>query len=88
MDFHISGVKQTKTKNETNYEIGQILVSGALDQTKKIRKTAVDIFAKSGPEKPRENRTKIKIFSGIFPNVPVDLAQILLNPRTNGWAPF
>ena len=39
-------------KNGKNYEIGQILVSGALDDTKKMRKTAADIFAKSGPEKP------------------------------------
>ena len=31
---------------------------------------------------------KIKVFSGIFPNFPVDLAQIPLNPRTNGWAPY
>ena len=33
-------------------EICQFLVSGALDQTKKIRKIAADIFAKSGLEKP------------------------------------
>ena len=39
-------------KSENYDEIGQIVVSGAVDQTKKIRKTAADIFAKSGPEKP------------------------------------
>ena len=33
-------------------EIGQMLVSRALDRTKKIRKIAADIFAKSGLEKP------------------------------------
>ena len=48
---------------------GQILVSGALDQTKKIRKTAADIFAKSGPDKPEKNKEKSKLspdFSVIF----------------------
>ena len=33
-------------------EFGQILVSGALDDTKKMRKTGADIFAKAGLEKP------------------------------------
>ena len=32
-------------------DIGQILVSGALDDTEKMRKAGADIFAKSGPEK-------------------------------------
>ena len=41
-------------KNRKKNEIVQILVSGALDQTKKIRKTAAEIFAKSGFEKPRK----------------------------------
>ena len=59
---------------ENQNEIGQMLVSGALDRTKKIRKTAADIFAKSGPEKPWKNLTN-QIFSGIFLNFPVDLAQ-------------
>ena len=35
-----------------NDEIGQMLVSGALDDTKKMRKAGADIFAKSGLEKP------------------------------------
>ena len=39
-------------KLKTNDEIGQNLVSGALDDTKKMRKAGADIFAKSGPEKP------------------------------------
>ena len=52
MDFHILGVEKTTKKIETIDEIGQMLVSGALDRTKKMRKTAADIFAKSGPEKP------------------------------------
>ena len=33
-------------------EIGQILVSGALDDTKTIGKASADIFAKFGAEKP------------------------------------
>ena len=54
-DFHTFGVKQTKTlerKLKTIDEIGQMLVSGALDDTKKMRKAGADIFAKSGLEKP------------------------------------
>ena len=39
-------------KSENFNEIGQILVSGALDDTKKMRKAGADIFAKSGPERP------------------------------------
>ena len=31
------------------------MLSGALDRTKKIRKAAADIFAKSGPEQNRKN---------------------------------
>ena len=43
----------TQTKKVENLdEIGQMLVSRALDRTKKIRKIAADIFAKSGLEKP------------------------------------
>ena len=37
---------------ETNDQIGQMLVSGALDDTKKMRKAGADIFAESGLEKP------------------------------------
>ena len=43
-------VKNEKT--ETNDEIGRMLVSGARDDTKTIGKTAADIFAKSGLNKP------------------------------------
>ena len=52
LDFHILGVNKNEKTLKKNYEIDQMLVSGALDQTKKIRKTAADIFAKSGLEKP------------------------------------
>ena len=47
-----------------------MLVSRALDRTKKIRKTAADIFAKSGPEKPEKNKETSKVspdFSPFFP---------------------
>ena len=37
---------------KTTDEIGQILVSGAVDDTKKMRKAGADIFAKAGPETP------------------------------------
>ena len=52
-----------------------MLVSGALDDTKKTRKAGADIFAKSGPEKPEKKPKKIQIFSGIFPVFPVDFAK-------------
>ena len=51
LDFHIFGVNKNKKKTEKCDEIGQLVVSGALGRTKKIRKTAADIFAKSGLEK-------------------------------------
>ena len=57
-------------KSEKLDEIGKMLVSGALDWTKSIRKTAADIFAKSGPEKPSKIKEKSKKspgFSSIFP---------------------
>ena len=42
-------------KKQKNDEIGQMLVSGALDDTKTIGKVDADIFAKSGPEqKPKK----------------------------------
>ena len=54
-----------ETKNRTNPEVGQMLVSGALDRTKKIRKTAADIFAKSGLGKPwRKNKGKLRMSLG------------------------
>ena len=49
------GSQETK-KNEKQMkqwdEIGQILVSGALDETKTIGKVGADIFANYGAEKP------------------------------------
>ena len=44
---------EKKTEKMNNWdEIGQMLVSGALDDTKTIGKVGADIFAKSGLEKP------------------------------------
>ena len=43
--------KQKKTMKKKD-GIGQMLVSGALDDTKKMRKAGADIFAKSEPGKP------------------------------------
>ena len=71
--FILWGVEKLK-KNEKKMkkydEIGQMLVSGALDDTKKMRKAGADIFAKSGLEKPSNNQTKSRCspeFSQFFP---------------------
>ena len=45
----LGGSKNQKKTNKWN-EIGQMLVSGALDDTKTIGKVGADIFAKSGPD--------------------------------------
>ena len=49
LDF--GGSKNQKKMKKWN-GIGQMLVSGALDDTKTIGKVGADIFAKCGPEKP------------------------------------
>ena len=51
VDFYIFGVNNIKKKEQID-EVGQNLVSGALDDTKKIRKAGADIFVKSGLDKP------------------------------------
>ena len=55
---------------KNNDEIGQILVSGALDDTKKMRKAGADIFAKSGLEKPwnktEKNLNVLRMFPHFF----------------------
>ena len=53
-----------------------MLVSGALDDTKKMRKAGADIFAKSGLERNPTNYKIIKMFLRFFPVFPVDLAKI------------
>ena len=51
MDFHTFWDQETE-KNEKWYEIGRMLVPGALNYTKKIRKAGTDIFAGLGAAKP------------------------------------
>ena len=51
-DFHTFGVKKIEKKIEHLDEIGKMLVPGALNDTKKIRKAGADIFANFGAEKP------------------------------------
>ena len=69
-------------------EIGRMLLPGALNDSKKIRKASADIFANVGAEKPGNNNCKIKIVSRFFQNVPVDYAQNGQNPCSNDWAPY
>ena len=71
LDF---GGSKNQKKMENWNEIGQILVSRALDDTKTIGKVGGNIFAKSGPEKPSTNRTNPNK-SLEFPGFPVDLAK-------------
>ena len=61
LDF--GGSKNQKKTKKWN-EIGQILVSGALDDTKTIGKVGADIFANFGAEKP----LKTKQISNISPD--------------------
>ena len=68
-----------KTNWTKNDEIGQKLVSGALDDTETIGKVGADIFEISGAEKTQKFQ-KIQIFSGIFPVFSVELAN-------NPWIP-
>ena len=58
LDFHTFGVK--KQNKQKKAEIGQMLVFGALDRTKKIQKTGADIFANFGAEKPGTIVNKLK----------------------------
>ena len=77
--FALIGFKKTN-KNRTNMnnwdEIGQIVVSGALDDTKKMRKASADTFAKSGLEKTsKKRRNQISPdFTSFFPHSFVDLS--------------
>ena len=48
-----------------------MLVFRALDQTKKIRKAAADIFANFGLGKPRKKTDKIKTNLRLFPDFSV-----------------
>ena len=86
-DFHIFGVNKTK-KSETLDEIGQLLVSGALDDPKKMRKAGADIFAKSGPEqKQKKCGNNLNVLRD-FPCFSRGISQKPVNSRTNGWEPY
>ena len=50
-NLHIFRGQKSQTKMKTIDQIGQMLVPGALNDTKKIRKAGADIFANSGAEK-------------------------------------
>ena len=52
MDFHTFGGQNNQNKTENVDEIGQMFVTRALNDTKKIRKAGADIFANFGAEKP------------------------------------
>ena len=60
---------------EKNDEIGQMFVSGALDDTKKARKAGADIFSKSGPEQKPKKSGKNKNISRTFLVFLVELAK-------------
>ena len=80
-------MKKYKDKMKNWDEIGQMLVSGALVNTKKMRKSGADIFAKSGPEKLHfflKNQDFLREFSRLSRG----LSQKPVNSRTNGWEPF
>ena len=83
LDF--GGSKNQKKTKKWN-EIGQILVSGALDDTKTIGKIGADIFAKSGLEKPWKKVTN----QDFLQDVPRFFCGFSLKPgnsRTNDWEP-
>ena len=65
-----------------------MLVSGALDDTKKMRKAGADIFAKSGPEKNPKHLKQNQDVPGIFLRFSCGLSLNPVNSRTNGWEPF
>ena len=64
-----------------------MLVSGALDDTEKMRKAGADIFAKSGPGKNPANRKKQNVLRD-FARFSRGFTQKPLNSRTNGWEPY
>jgi len=71
--FRLLAVKKWN-KTEKFDEIGQMLVPGALNDTKKIRKASANIFEYSGLAKPWKKTRQIKCFSGIFQLFQVDIA--------------
>ena len=70
------GDQNNENKLNINNEIGQMLVSGALDDTKKMRKAGADMFAKSGPGKTQQIGKYLNMLR-VFLVCPVDLAKNL-----------
>ena len=64
-----------------------MLVSGALDDTKKMRKAGAHIFAKSGPEKNPKKQKNLNILRD-FHSFSRGLSLKPVNSRTNGWEPY
>ena len=71
MDVHTSW-DQKAEKTETWDDIGQILVPGALNDTKTIRKAGGDMFENIGLEQSRKNLEKSMcspLFSNFFQRI-------------------
>ena len=83
LDFHMFGVKKKqKTSGQFRRNRSNVgLQSSRLDQ--KDPQDRRGYFCKIWASKTWKKLGQI--FSSIFRNVPVDLAQNPLNPRTNGW---
>ena len=64
--FILLGMNKLKTIDE----IGKMLVSGALNDTKTIRKAGGDIFANVGLEKPGKNLNKLNCSPDCSPISP------------------
>ena len=71
LDFHSLKSKQRKQIG-TNDDIGQILVSGAPDDTKKMRKLGADTFPKSPDWKTKKRQQALKTTPD-FPRVSREL---------------
>ena len=54
MEVHTCGGETTTTKTGKLNEIRRIVVPGALNDTKKIRKVGADMVADVGPEQPEK----------------------------------
>ena len=78
MDFITCWAEQNKTKTRKWNEIGQLLVPGALNDNKTIRKAGGDIFASFGLEKPGNKLGKNNFSSGpwYFPWIWLKMSRI------------
>ena len=67
LDFHTFWDQRTETKTEKWDEIGRILVPGALNRSKKLRKTGADNFPKSSACKTEKKHETIYFSSDFSP---------------------